>query len=174
VTTRVLVAFATKYGSTQEVAESIAAALRERGLEVDVQPMREVRSLEGYRAVVLGAPLYISLWPQEARRFLARQREALIQRPVAIFALGPLHIDEKEMEGTRAQLDKEMAKYPWLKPVALELFGGRYDPARLRFPDTLMATFPASPLKGLPASDARDWNAIRAWASSLITKLKTA
>ena len=53
----VLVAYATRYGSTQEVAEAVAATLRERGLEVDIQPMREVRALDQYRAVVLGAPL---------------------------------------------------------------------------------------------------------------------
>lgn len=54
----VLVAYATRYGSTQEVAEAVAATLRERGLEVDIQPMRKVRALAGYSAVVLGAPLY--------------------------------------------------------------------------------------------------------------------
>ena len=41
----VLVAYATRYGSTQEVAEAVAATLRERGLEVDVQPMRKVSGL---------------------------------------------------------------------------------------------------------------------------------
>src|SRR5439155_16364683 len=50
----VLVGYATRYGSTQEVAEAVAATLRERGLEVDIQPMREVRTLERYRAIVLG------------------------------------------------------------------------------------------------------------------------
>ena len=49
----ILVVYATRYGSTQEVAEAVAGTLRERGLEVDLQPMRNVRSLEGYRAVVL-------------------------------------------------------------------------------------------------------------------------
>ncbi|HEX6383591.1 MAG TPA: flavodoxin domain-containing protein [Anaerolineae bacterium] len=52
----ILVAYATRYGSTQEVAQVVAAMLREGGLEVEIQPMRKVRSLEGYRAVVLGAP----------------------------------------------------------------------------------------------------------------------
>ena len=58
-TASVLVAYATRYGSTQEVAEAVATMLRVRGLEVDIQPMREVRTLEGYRAVVLGTPLYM-------------------------------------------------------------------------------------------------------------------
>ena len=49
----ILVGYATRYGSTQEVAEAIAAALREEGIETDIRPMREVRTLAGYSAVVL-------------------------------------------------------------------------------------------------------------------------
>ncbi len=170
----VLVAYASKYGSTQEVAEAVVAVLRERGLEVAIQPMRKVRTLEGYRIVVLGAPLYIGAWHKDALNFLSRHQEALAQRPVAVFALGPLSTDEKEMQGSRAQLDKELAKFPWLTPVALEMFVGKYDPAKLRFPDSLIARLPASPLHQMPASDVRDWTAIRAWASNLATKLQPA
>jgi menaquinone-dependent protoporphyrinogen oxidase len=121
---------------------------------------------------VLGAPVYIGLWHKDALRFLSQHREALMERQVAIFALGPLHTDEKEMQGSRAQLDKELAKFPWLTPVALEMFVGKYDPAKLRFPDNLIAWLPASPLHQMPASDLRDWTAIRAWASNLAAELQ--
>jgi menaquinone-dependent protoporphyrinogen oxidase len=167
----VLVVYATRYGSTQEVAERVAATLRENGLQVDVQAARQVRTLEGYRAVVLGAPLYIGRWLKDAHRFLGRYQEGLAQRPVAIFALGPTRTEEMEAPDVRTQLDQELSKYPWLKPVVAELFGGKYDPATLRFPDSLLAVLPASPLHGAPASDARDWEAIRAWATNLAAKL---
>ena len=162
----VLVGYATRYGSTQEVAEAVAATLRERGLEVDIQPMRQVRTLAGYSAVVLGAPLYMFRWHKDARRFLSRHRKALTERPVAIFALGPTHdpYDEKEWQDSRAQLDKELAKFPWLTSVALEMFGGKYDPAKLRFPINLLAGME-------PASDIRDWTAIRAWAGQVHVRL---
>jgi len=170
----ILVVYATRYGSTQEVAEAVAVTLREHGLEVDVQPMRKVRTLEGYRAVVLGAPLYIGRWHKDAQRFLSLHQEALTQRPVAIFTLGPTQPDEKEWEGVHAQLKQELAKYPWLTPVAIELFGGKYDPAKLRFLDRLIASLPASPLHNVPASDLRDWMTIRAWAGNLAAKLQSA
>lgn len=164
----VLVTYATRYGSTQEVAEAVAATLREGGLEVDLRPMREVGSLEGYRAVVLGAALYIGKWHPDAHRFLQRHQEALTRRPMAVFALGPVGTDEEEMQGSRAQLDKDLAGYPWLRPVvALEMFVGRYDPARLNLLHRLLTIPPASPLHDLPASDHRDWDAIRTWAASL-------
>ncbi|MBN2393190.1 MAG: flavodoxin domain-containing protein [Anaerolineae bacterium] len=168
---KVLVVYATRYGSTQEVAERVAATLRENGLQVDVQAARQVRTLEGYRAVVLGAPLYIGRWLKDAHRFLARNQEGLAQRPVAIFALGPTRLQEMKAPDVRTQLDQELNKYPWLKPVAAELFGGKYDPATLRFPDNLLAVIPASPLHDAPASDARDWEEIRAWATNLAAKL---
>jgi menaquinone-dependent protoporphyrinogen oxidase len=167
----VLVAYATRYGSTQQVAESIAATLREGGLEVDLEPARQVRILERYSAVVLGAPLYIGAWHKDAVNFLSRHRLALAQLPVAIFALGPTHTDEQELQGARDQFDKERGKFPWLAPVACQVFGGKYDPAKLRFPDSLLAKLPASPLYNAPASDARDWTAIRAWAKELAAKL---
>jgi menaquinone-dependent protoporphyrinogen oxidase len=56
----VLVGYATRYGSTQEVAEAVAATLVECGLAVNIQLMREVRALAGSSAIVLGAPLPLS------------------------------------------------------------------------------------------------------------------
>ena len=167
--TPVLVGYATRYGSTQEVAEAVAATLREGGLAVDIQPAREVRTLAGYSAVVLGAPLYMYRWHKDALRFLSRHRKALMERPVAIFALGPVHDphDEEEWQNSGAQLDQELAKYPWLTPVAREMFGGKFDPAKLAFPINKLAG-------AEPASDIRDWTAIRAWASSLAAKLQPA
>ena len=163
----VLVAYATRYGSTREVAEAVADTLRDRGLTADLQTMKAVRTLEGYDAVVLGAALYMYRWHRDARRFLSRQRKALAELPVAIFALGPVKSprDEEEWRGSREQLDSELAKNPWLKPVAVEILGGKFDPATLRFPMNLFAG-------SEPASDSRDWAAIRAWASELVDKLE--
>jgi menaquinone-dependent protoporphyrinogen oxidase len=167
--TSILVAYATRYGSTQEVAESVAATLRERGLAVDIQPMRAVRTIDQYRAIVLGAPLYMMHWHKDALHFLARHREALTARPVAIFALGPFHAEEKEFQEVRKQLDQELAKFPWLTPRAIAIFGGKFDPQKLTFPHNLV---PA--LKNMPASDIRDWTAIRAWANDLVAQFQPA
>lgn len=163
----VLVGYVTRYGSTQEVAEAVTAALRQCGLTADLRLVQEVRTLTGYGAVVLGAPLFLFRWHKDALSFLARHREALMELPVAIFALGPTHDphDEQEWQGARAQLDRELANFPWLTPTALEMFGGKYDPAKLRFPLKQLAG-------KVPASDLRNWTAIRAWATSLAAKLE--
>jgi len=139
-TRSILLAYATRYGSTQEVAETIAATLRQAGLEVDIQPMREVRTLDQYDAVVLGAAIYNARWHTDAHQFLSQHQETLRQRPVVIFALGPLSTGDAAMLRSRRQLDRELEKYPWLKPVAVEMFVGKSDPSKLNFFERLGST----------------------------------
>jgi menaquinone-dependent protoporphyrinogen oxidase len=170
--TKVLVAYASKYGSTQEIAETIAFTLRESGLAVDLEPAKEVKALNEYNAVVLGAPIYMLHWHKEAKNFLSHHREALTKLPVFIFSLGPFNDKEEEWKEVRAQLDKELSKFPWLTPLAIEIFGGKFDPEKLRFPDNIIAKLPASPLHNIPATDIRDWDAIRAWARKLAAQLQ--
>jgi menaquinone-dependent protoporphyrinogen oxidase len=168
---KILVTYATKYGSTREVAEAITAKLREKGLNVELEAMTKVRTLEGYRAVVLGAPLYIGSLHKDAQRFFSRHQAALAGCPAALFALGPTEQNQEDWQGPQQQLDQQLAKMAWFKPVASQLFGGRYEPSSLRFPDTLIASLPASPLHEMPPSDMRDWDAIHAWAEVLPERL---
>jgi menaquinone-dependent protoporphyrinogen oxidase len=118
---------------------------------------------------VLGAPLYMFHMHRDALSFLSRHQKALSAGlPIAIFTGGPFAgadesaPDEKTWREVRQSVDKELAKFPWLAPVSVEIIGGKFDPAHLRFPYNLI---PA--LKKIPASDLRDWDAIRAWAASL-------
>jgi menaquinone-dependent protoporphyrinogen oxidase len=171
----ILVGYATRYGSTKEVAEAIAATLRDAGLEVKIRPLGEIDSFEGYHAVVLAAPLYMGGQSKDESRFLERHHAVLSEQPVALFALGPLGAsDEKEWQDVRAMLEQQVTKFPWLALVAMELFGDKYDPATLRLPDNPIARLPASPLPQRAAGDADYWTAIRAWASQLAAQLQPA
>ena len=147
----VLIAYATRHGSTQEVAEAVAAAFGARGLPAVLAPAKKIKDLTDYRLVVLGAPLYSGKWHRDAHGFLKRNRKALSTMPVAVFALGPR---SPEAEGNwprcREQMDRGLAKHSWLNPVSQELFGG-VDPPRSK----------------KERRDQRDWDAIRAWASGL-------
>jgi menaquinone-dependent protoporphyrinogen oxidase len=163
---KVLVAYATRYGSTREVAEAVAARLRERGVGVDVKPVKAVRDLGGRGGVVLATPFYLGSMLKDATHFLERNRAALESLPVAVLACGPVSA-EGDMAGARQQLDDALAKLEWLKPVAAEMFVGKYDPAHLRIADRLIATLPASPMHGLGPHDDRDWESVRAWADAL-------
>lgn len=157
----VLVAYATKYGSTREVAEAIAARLRERGIKIDVRAAGDVDSVDGYDAVVFGGALYYFRLRREGRRFLSRHRKALSGMPVAVFGMGPIGDTEEQYVDARRHLDKSLNKNESIAPVAVTVFGGAFDPSGLRFPDANPA------MKKLPPSDIRDWEAIEAWADSL-------
>jgi menaquinone-dependent protoporphyrinogen oxidase len=155
----VLATYATRAGSTAEVAHTVADVLRERGLQVDLQPVTNVHSVEAYSAVAVGAPLYMGRLHREVRAFLSAHRTELTQMPVALFVLGPVQHEEKDWKGARAQLDNEMRRMPWLKPISIQLLGGKFDPAKLRFPFSIF-------LRGMQPRDIRDWSAIRTMAGN--------
>jgi len=87
---RVLVAVASKHGSTLEIARMIGTSLALRKIEAEVVPVGSVASLEEYDAVVLGSSVYMGHWLESARRFAAEHADELLQRPVWLFSSGPL------------------------------------------------------------------------------------
>lgn len=162
---RVVVVYATKYGSTTGVAEAIGKRLSAAGADADVRHAKDVKSLDGVDAVVLAVPLYIGSMLKDARVFLDRHQQALSQLQVAIALMGPTSAAD-DIEEAKQQIEPLLAKTPWFKPVAVEMFVGAYDPDKLRGADKLVTLMP-TPLKGKPASDGRDWAAIDAWADTL-------
>jgi menaquinone-dependent protoporphyrinogen oxidase len=152
----VLVAYATKAGSTREVAEAVARVLREHGLGADVWPAGEIGTLAPYGGVVLGTAIYMGRIHKDARRFLRRHEAELAERPVAMFAMGPATLAEDDVASSRAQLDHALGRFPELRLATVAIFGGVVDPGKLRFPFSHM-----------PETDARDWTAIREWADTV-------
>jgi menaquinone-dependent protoporphyrinogen oxidase len=149
--TRLLVVYATKHGSTQQVAEAIGAAVAD---EADVRLLRagERRELPaGADVIVLGAPLYSGRWHRDAHRFLKRHRTELGPTPLAVFGMGPREDDPQAWRRSRAQLDRALAKHAWLVPAAVALFGGA-DPAGRAHGER---------------HDLRDWTVIEGWARKL-------
>lgn len=146
--TTVLVVFATRNGSTQQVAEDVAETLRAEGAHVECLPARDVRGpLAVFDLVVLGAPLYNGRWHREARRFLKHHRDEL--PPVAVFAVGPRTEDGLAWHRARTQLDRGLARFPWLTPTTIAVFGGVDPPGRRH------------------RRDLRDWISIRTWSHRL-------
>jgi menaquinone-dependent protoporphyrinogen oxidase len=160
--TRVLVTYATRKGSTKEVAEAIALRLGGHGIMVELQPASDVHDLEGYHGVVLGGALYMGRVHPDARKLLKRFRVQLEELPLAVFAMGPLTTSDKDVAGARKQLDHALAKTSQIEPVAVAIFGGVVVPDRLQFPFSKM-----------PATDARDWEAIRAWADEVAGRMSS-
>jgi menaquinone-dependent protoporphyrinogen oxidase len=148
----ILVAFATKAGSTEEVAAAIADALRKSGNTVDLRRARDVgEPASRWGCIVLGAPIYSGRWHRDAHRFLKRHRGELEHVPVAIFGMGPRSPEEEAWQRSRNQLDRALAKRSWLTPVAEVVFGGADPPKRRQG----------------TRRDLRDWAAIEKWAREI-------
>jgi menaquinone-dependent protoporphyrinogen oxidase len=170
----ILVAYATRNGSTGEVAEAIGKQIRDAGLSADVVRMKGGPALEGRSDVILGAPLYMGSLPGEFHRFLHRNRLSLCFLRAWVFVLGPVHAEPKEFAEARKQAERQLAKYGWLNLAELQIFGGRFDVNHMGFPFSLARHLPMFPAKNMPPTDARDWEAIRGWAAAIAGQKRTA
>jgi menaquinone-dependent protoporphyrinogen oxidase len=151
---RCLVAYASKHGSTEDVAREIASTLRRGGNIVYVHDAETVADLSGYDAVVLGGALYMGRWHRDARAFVQLHHEALARVRFAVFALGPASMDKEA--GSLKQLQHAL-DHAHVEPDTVAIFGGVVDPAKLRFP-----------FNHMPKIDARDWPAIERWALEVL------
>jgi menaquinone-dependent protoporphyrinogen oxidase len=86
----VLVAYATKHGSTEQIAETIGRELRLRGLAADVRSVEEIESVGCYESVVLGSAVYVGHWLSNARAFAREHAAELAERPTWLFSSGPV------------------------------------------------------------------------------------
>ena len=87
---KALVAYASKRGSTAEIAEAVAMTLREAKLSVDCVPVDQVGDLAPYDAVVLGSAVYMKRWRGDAKHFLRKHGKALASLPFWVFSSGPV------------------------------------------------------------------------------------
>jgi menaquinone-dependent protoporphyrinogen oxidase len=163
----VLVAYATKYGATAEIAERIGEVIRGSGPRADVVRVDRVEDLDAYDAVVLGSAVYIGQWRKQAARFLKENEAALAQRPVWLFSSGPTGEGDpvERVEGWRFPKGlQDVADR--IRPRETMLFGGLVDPEKLNPIERWMLRN-----VGAPAGDYRDWEAIGSWATSIADTL---
>jgi len=85
---RILVAYASRKGSTAGIAQAVRKELQSAGHSVEVAEMKTVSTLAGYNAVVIGAPIYMGSIVKDVGTFVGRYREQLATLPVAAFAVG--------------------------------------------------------------------------------------
>ena len=160
---KILVAYATKYGATGEIADKVGEVLQGTGFQVDVSPVDRVQDLTSYGAVVLGSAVYIGKWRKEAVKLLKENQEALAERQVWLFSSGPLG------EGDPVELLDGWSLPTSLQPIVdriqprdIAVFHGHLNPEKLNFLEKWM-------LKNIqsPVGDFRDWEAITSWAETI-------
>lgn len=160
---KVLVAYASKAGSTMEVAQALGEELTKRGYAVDVMPFKQVGDLENYSGFVLGSAIRVGAWLPEAAKFIEQHQAALAQKPVALFAvhLNNLGDDPASREARQAYLAPQRKL---ITPISEALFAGVGDLSKLSFLERLISKAVKS-----PEGDFRDWTAIRGWGQSILS-----
>ncbi len=174
---KILVAYATKHGSTAGIAERIAATLCAEDQQAEARPVGEVSDLDGYDAVIIGGAAYMFHWLGEATSFAKRHREELRRRPVWLFSSGPLGNDLVDPQGRdvlQAGRPKEFDELiDLLQSRGEQVFFGAWDPdaAPIGLGERMIRHLPAA-RSALPAGDFRDWAAIEAWAKQIAAGLR--
>jgi menaquinone-dependent protoporphyrinogen oxidase len=163
---RILIAYATRNGSTAEIARIIGKELAAAGVAVDVAEIKTISALADYTAVVIGGPLYMGSVDGAVKKFVGKNREQLQRLPVAAFAVGlaPKNPDPGAVGMAMDALKKSIDP---VTPVSSVLFAGKLDPAKVNF---VMRKF--LEMAKIPSGDFRDWDAIAAWAQKLPEKMR--
>jgi menaquinone-dependent protoporphyrinogen oxidase len=160
---RVLVAHASRMGSTTEMAERIAHQLRGAGHEVDVRACAEAVDTSNYDAAVIGSALYLGRWLKEGRRYLQSESESLSRRPTWLFQSGPCG-EDFDLQAVRVPRAIRRVSV-LIGSASPTTFGGRLErKAATTWLERWMAT-------GALAGDFRDWDLVHAWTEEVIADL---
>jgi len=163
----VLVAAASRHGSTAEIAARIGNELRESlpspSWRVHIADADSIDTIEGYDAVVLGSAIYLGRWLKSARQLLEKAQEApafgtwlFSSGPVAADALGSELVDTNDDVADRLRV-KESIVFPG-RLVTGSL--GRVERA-------------VTAAMHITDGDFRDWEAVEAWANDITRTLSS-
>lgn len=167
--THILVAYSSKYGATQEIAEKIGEVIRQAGLQVEVLPIKGIQDLTPYRAVILGCAVYAGKWLKEAGEFLKVNEKSLAQRSLWLFSSGPTGEGNPVdlLEGWQLPRDQQPI-IDRIRPRAVTLFHGNINTAKVNS----IERWAVKSLVKKPFGDFRDWDMINSWAISIAAALR--
>jgi menaquinone-dependent protoporphyrinogen oxidase len=167
---KVLVSAASMHGATAEIAQAIGQALAEQGFAVTLLPPEQVRSVDGYDAVIIGSAVYTGHWLDSAKDLVNRCRDALADRPVWLFSSGPVGKPSGKL--ARA-MGTDPVDLPAMRAATRardhQMFAGKLDRTVLSRPQRAALLV----FRGLDG-DFRDWPGIRQWADGISRQLALA
>jgi len=153
---RVLVAYGSKMGGTQGLAEMLGSELADLGYEAEVLSAKVVSDVISYDAVVVGGALYYFVsWHKDAKSLTKRLQTDLRERPVWLFSSGPL--DDSATEKDIAPIKSVRKAMDRIGARGHVTFGGRLEEKN----------------GNLPIGDWRDADHVRQWAQQIAGELSS-
>jgi menaquinone-dependent protoporphyrinogen oxidase len=164
---KILITYASKYGSTLKIAEKIKEVLEEQKLQVDLISVEEVNGIKPYSAVIIGSAVYMGQWRKKASAFLKNKASELSMKKAWIFSTGPTDKGDpvellkgwKIPDNLKSVADK-------INPVEIKVFHGNLDLEKLSF----MEKFIIKKVKA-PVGDFIDWEDVENWAKGIADQL---
>ncbi len=158
---KLLITFATRAGSTEEIAGEIAAQNSLRGSSVTLLPVKEVRDLTVYDAIIVGSAVRMGQWLPEALNFVKSHADTLNNMPTAFFSVHGNNLSDDPASRT-ARLAYLDTVRMLVMPKFEGFFAGCIDANRLGLIDRMILKAVKS-----PQGDFRSWDVIRTWANSI-------
>jgi menaquinone-dependent protoporphyrinogen oxidase len=138
-------------------------------VQVDVLPVKAVRDLNSYKAVILGSAVYIGKWHKEAVEFLQAHEKTLADRPVWLFSSGPTgEGDPVELVDGKRLPDALQPVADRIHPRDIAVFHGNINPEKIN----AIEKWAIKSLVKKPFGDFRDWDSIVSWSTSIAVALK--
>jgi menaquinone-dependent protoporphyrinogen oxidase len=174
-TMKVLVAYATRYGSTEEIARFIAERLCAEGLQATAESVDSASDPQMYDGFVVGSAVYMGHWLKSALNFVNENADVLARKPTWLFSSGPLGPESTKAHDDTGAGSAEPEELPALRetvrPQDHAVFDGVLAPKRLSLGHKAIRLMPAG-RSLLPEGDFRQWPAIEAWAAAIAGQLK--
>lgn len=183
---KVLIAYGTRYGSTEEIAQEIAKVLKNKGVEpklynLGINKPKSWPELDIFEGIIVGTSLRVNSWKKEVKAFLEQHKNELKDKKFGMFTCGAWAIAEPlEAYGEiTARLEKNFE----LQADIHEAFRGVLDFSKsskvgragkvaLKLTALGLEKDKNIPVDQEARNDFRDWDKIRRFADKFAALLK--
>jgi len=185
---KVLIAYGSRFGSTEEISIKIYEILEEQGIETSLINLKKVKSkdwpsLESFDGVLVGSGIRIGRWTKEAKAFLKKNREELENKSLGLFvSCADAAVPETIGKARQDYLETTMEELGITAGIH-DAFGGVLDftkSSKMSFIEkkALMAVAKQragdniSGINGKSRNDFRDWEQIKSFAEKYAELVK--
>lgn len=183
---KVLIAYGTRYGSTEEISQEIAKVLGEKSFEVEVFNLGITKSknwpkVDEFDGLLVGTSLKINSWKKQVKTFIEKNKEKLKTLKFGVFTCGAWAIAEPI--DAHEEIARRLTKNFGLKADIYSAYGGVLDfsedskvgrAGKLALKATALGLEKDKdiPVDKEKINDFRDWDKIRRFAADFAALLR--
>lgn len=158
---KILIAYASKAGSTIEIANYLGNILHEKGISADVLPVEKISDISQYQSVILGSAIRVGKILPEAMKFVENNQVELKNKRFGIFIVC-MTLSQDTEENRKIVSDYLIPVRALVKPDSEGFFAGVMDLNKLNLLEKMI-------MKAMktPVGDFRKWDQVEAWSGNL-------